>query len=423
MSDDGLGARLRAGRQRRGLSLTDASRDICSASYLSLIEAGKRAPSAKVLRALCARLDLAEPATASSTVGAAFEAVEVAFAAGDFEAVARLLDREPESAQAWLFRGMLFERTGNAPAAIEYYSRAWESSAASASVRLRAATGLCRVLRDSGAITSAISVGDQALASLRADGGDGAVHADVEYELRAVLASVYCETGDLARALRLTRIDEVDAVPTLWQQVTSLWTRASVLQAAGDFAESAEVVHTALNLLQDQARPLAVARLGQTAAWLELQSEQPDLPAVRARLEHAEAQFRIQGFDTDLAYCLSTRAELHAREGDVVQTKAAIGEALQLLAGQDGIRGSVLAGAAEAYAALGLVDDAHAALLEARRLLEPAGASRSAAITWRRMAALHEELGEPDLALACMKAATDLLGLGAHVAQRIITRA
>src|SRR5262249_52058452 len=51
-----VGARLRAARQARGLSLRGLAFPGCTAPYISVIENGRRTPSLQVLRELASRL-------------------------------------------------------------------------------------------------------------------------------------------------------------------------------------------------------------------------------------------------------------------------------------------------------------------------------------------------------------------------------
>src|ERR1051326_1342743 len=85
-SPDAVGKRLRAARERAGLSQRDLSFPGCSPAYLSRIEAGQRTPSLQLLRELGRRLgttaDYLAVGETASPVDPMTEA-EVALALGD----------------------------------------------------------------------------------------------------------------------------------------------------------------------------------------------------------------------------------------------------------------------------------------------------------------------------------------------------
>jgi tetratricopeptide (TPR) repeat protein len=140
-------------------------------------------------------------------------------------------------------------------------------------------------------------------------------------------------------------------------------------------------------------------------------------------LRDSEGAFRQTHSPMDLSLALSSRAEFAIRCGDRATALSCIEEALVLADGEDtGHRARITASAAQIYAATGDRNESMRRLLIARELLEGSGAKRSAAETWRQMAQTYEELGEMDLTVACLKAATDLLGLQPMLQTRIHTQ-
>lgn len=406
-----LGTRLRDARLALGLTQTQAAEGIVSGAFLSLIESGHRTPSPKVTAALASRLRLAldEDELAPDEATAASVAIEVALRLGDWQSAERELSHlGAESPERWYYAGQIAQQRGDFLEAAKLLDLAANSPAASATLRLRAKLALCRCCRSSGDLFRSIEVGERALADLRADPN---ADADIEAELRATLAGTYCETGDLFRAHELTeRRDRM--ADDAWSQATQRWSRAMVLQTAGEFAEARALAFEALELLRTLDRPRSAAVLQNTAAWIAMQTPLFDVQQVEFMLRDSERVFRETHAPVDLALSLSSRAELAARTGEAETALNCMAEALELTRAEDaGLRARIIASAAQIYSATGHTNEAMKRLREARELLEGSGAKRSAAATWRQMAQTYEDLGAMDLTVACLKAATDLLGL------------
>ena len=412
-----LGARLRDARLALGLTQTQAAEGIISGAFLSLIESGQRAPSPKVAAALASRLRIPlEPEEATQDpVSAATVSIEVALRMGDWQTAERMLEVLPaESPERWYFHGRICEQRGDSAEAMRLLGRAADAPGAPTALQLRAKLALCRCSRDAGDLHRSVEVGERALADLQAD-----PHADeqVEAELRATLAGTYCETGDLFRAQELTDPRAARGNRDPWSEATQHWSRAMVLQSAGEFAEARAAAFDALDILRTLDRPRSEALLRATAAWISLQTHGFDAREVDLMLRNAEQVLRDTHSRVELAGVLGSRAELAVRCGRTTEARELAEQALVLVGSDDpGLRARITANAASIYAALGETNEAMRRLLTARELLEGSGAKRSAAATWRQMAQTYEDLGALDLTIACLKAATDLLGLQQPIA-------
>lgn len=415
-----LGARLRDARIALGLTQTQAADGIISGAFLSLIESGQRTPSPKVAAALASRLRMSlEPQESEHDAAtAATVSIEVALRMGDWHTALRLVDElPPASAELWFYSGLINEQRGEAAEAMRLLDLAAHSPGAAAPLQLRAKVALCRCSRDAGDLHRSIEVGERALADLHSD-----PHADeqVESELRATLAGTYCETGDLFRAQELIDPRSRRGKRDAFSDAAHHWSRAMVLQTAGEFAEARAAAFDALALLETLDRPRSEALLRATAAWISLQTPGFDRHEVDRMLRDAEAVLRETHARIELAGVLGSRAELAVRCGGAKEARALIEEAMVLVGNDDaGLRARITANAASIYAALGDTNEAMQRLLVARELLETSGAKRSAAATWRQMAQTYEDLGMLDLTISCLKAATDLLGLQQPIAANL----
>lgn len=414
--DAEFGARLRKARRELGLSQAEVADGVATASFMSLIESGKRLPSPKVAAILAGRVGIAVDATAGDRGGTpagapAYTAALAAVRAADAGAAEAHCSELPKG---WpgrdLIDGLLLEMRGELEAARALLAAALGRAEAGSELWLELTAALCRVAFNAGAVVQAVEVGEAALAQPAPSTARGE---DLIVELRATLSGVYCDTGNLARARELVEGAPDDGTP--WQRGTQLWARSIVAVVAGEREVANAYAAEALRLFRQSDRPLSLARLQVNAAALLTLDPSAGLDESVRLLEAAERTFRTHQVPFDLAGCLAARAHIDALRGDIDGARFRAGEALLLVRDEGaGLRARIYASVALASLVLGDRAGAEAHLLEARALLESAGANRAAASTWRQMASAYEEMGHLDLALACMKAATDLLGVHAQ---------
>lgn len=409
--DGDFGERLRKVRRERGISQTEASAGIVTASFLSLIESGKRTPSPRVAAALAARVGIAVDVAEAGpdTANPAFIAALAAITAGDMAAAAESATQLPS---AWpgraLIDGLVLEHRGELNESTRVLESALLVAAPASELWLEICAALCRIAFNSGNIALAIQVGESALsltslATARCE--------DLSIGIRATLSGVYVDAGNLVRAHELADDPSVQPV-TAWQRGTQMWARSILAAVDGHLDQADLLAGEALRLFRSADRPLSVARLQVNAAMLKLQVPGADVAASLGLLTAAEQTFRALNTPFDLAGCLTARARLDAVNGSSDAARSAIEEALLLVRDEGaGMRARIYASAGATFLFLHDRASADAHLLEARRLLEGAGANRAAAATWRQLASAYEDMGQLDLALACMKAATDLLGV------------
>lgn len=406
-SRNDFGARLRKARRDAGISQSEAAAGIVSASYLSLVEAGLRQPSAAVATALSTRLHVPLVADDSAS-DVHYVSAQAALRAGDMASAVSLTGKLPEdSAARLLLEGQLQERRGEIVEAPRTLERALAAAPVGSELWFEASAVLCRCALDAGLWNRAMEVGEQAIAT--APGGSPRAE-DVVVELRATLSAVYCQSGNLERARELTDAG-LDAMGSPRLRAAQLWARSIVEYSSGDRDAAERFAVEALHLFRMLDRPLSLARMEVNAVTLRMHHPRFDASEGDALLTDAERTFRTLGSPIDLAACLSARAEFEVLRGNTRLARESVEEAILLVREEGaGMRAHVYASAGGVFAAIGEGEAAGAHLRAARELLEQGGARRSAAETWRALSATYEAMGQLDLALACMKAATDLLG-------------
>lgn len=361
---------------------------------------------------LCERLGVSDTSVDDwRLLNADLEAAEVAIRLGELAVAEERLLSRTELAEAQVLLARIEEKRGHWNAAIDRLARIQADELPIAKAIARAHI-LCRCYRDLGSLHKCIEVGEVAIRDFTELGESSRPEF---LELLGTLSGTYCEIGDLERAKQLAADVLSRAQTTPRAQATSLWTKAIVHYSAGEFEIAAMLTRDALAQLETLDLPAAEGNLLQTSVWLEMQFSS-DLRQFIPVIKRAEALLRLGGSSVQLANCLSTRASLESRLGLDESAESSLKESLELVGDQaPAVRARLLVDNGETLRRLGKLDQASESLREARELLEEYGAHRSAALTWRQLAAIYEDLGQLDLAYACMKAATDLLGLGAHV--------
>lgn len=402
-------AQLREARAVSGLSLEEASAGICSPSYLSLLEAGKRKASVQISTKLAHRFGLSFQAGMSTAAPSmAFDLVLAALVAGELDYAERNLETVMDPVERKLLTGRLKTQRFQFDDAITTLRAVESESRPRQLLNFHAGLTLTYALRNAGYLLPAIQVGEK-FAAMSADIAQ--LPNSLRIEMFAVLASIYKDTGDLSRARQLTELSMQSAVTT-WEKIMGLWASASLEEVVGNYAKAREAAETAASLAHEFDNSLAEARLNVISATVELQDEKPNLKRVAERINNAESVLRAINLREDLAWCLAAKAELASFGKDHKLVRDLFDEVFGLLKDvQHESVARILAESARSYIRIGELELAKQSLLDSRALLEKQGARRSEASVWTLMGNLYEELGEPVLALSCMKSATELLGL------------
>lgn len=396
-------------RLELGLTLEQVAKGICSVSYLSMIEAGKRSPSRKIHVALCYRLGLSPATERTAGESALLNRCLLALRVGDLDAARLTINLLDNPAERDLIEGRLLERDGRLDEALELLVPCLENNGSGMLIKVLAAIAIVRIETSLTDYHRAIQVGESALSSLREN---SELFPDEYFELKAVLAGVYSEVGDLNRAMSLVK-DNIAGHDSNWSRVMQLWTQSNILHSAGDSSEAALKAECALEIAKAIDRPVALAHMQQNHAYYSLKSGKFDISIVDAELSQAEQVFRASKAHAALATCLDTQALARWHENKWEDSLALLREAYATMPKHDtAARAKLLLSSAETYMKLNARIDAKNLLVEARQLLEKQKATRAEAQAWRTMADIYAELDDSTSVIACLKAATDLLGLG-----------
>jgi tetratricopeptide (TPR) repeat protein len=405
---------LRLARQHMGMTLEQACEGICSPSLLSLIERGKRPPSAALLTKLEERLHVGIESTSSSAVSDEYLAALAFVRAGRFDEALKIVIHD--SNETRLIQGMVFMETNRLDEAREAFEELLHSETLKPILIGPAAQCVVTIERDAGDFYSAIYWGEDALERLAARHLDETSEA---YVLRATLSTVYLEVGDTAKAYRLVNSHRGN-LRSIRDKAVSLWAGGAALHAQGEVGEAAVMLRAAAELTAKLDQDASSYAALSVAIWLEALAETLDFSTVYLELDAAENFTRQSGVTKDLATVLNTRALVLQRAGRFDEAREQI--ALSIEIGKDlpgYLRAALLVEDGEIYIALGDSEEAAKVLHEAKSLLLAQKAKRHLASSWAKIASCYELQGDFESAYLCFKMATEAAGLGQNASAAV----
>jgi len=310
-------------------------------------------------------------------------------------------------AEARWGHALALEAAGSLEAAVAELAGLWDGISADPEAvgrdrRAELAIVYCRCLRESGALSRAISVGEAALAELSEPADPFGRHADIRgwsdvtVPIGATLLAAYHERGDLARAqqlaARLVAVAESGGGPRA--RVAAYWNAGLVAAARGRhdtalrFTERAVAVAESVPDLRNRARlpmlhGIQLVRSGRVAEG-------------REQLERAEkALVDSPASAVDIALCRAHLSWARTLLGDPEAAAELARRALTGLgAGPRLVRANALLSLGHALLRLGRIEEAREALAEAADQLTQMQASREAAQVLYQLGGLLGGIGD-----------------------------
>jgi tetratricopeptide (TPR) repeat protein len=427
-SEETFATRLVALRRARGLKQTELAGQTISASYVSLLEAGKRPPTADVVTILAARLDTTadyllhgtDP-EAASRLGLTLTYAELALRNGEAADALSQLDEALEAAQH-APEDLRFRARGVRARALEGVNRLDEAIVEMESLRtlaagsrmaeeeLQLAVDLARCYQSAGDVNASLDVAHAAMARVNELGLSGS---EVHAQLASTVVGAYYVRGDLTKAgiaarEALDAVDNQDSSPRARGSV--LWNASLVAEARGDVDGALVQAERALALFADSDDQRSIARLRVAYGWLLLRSTPPQPAEARTVLSTAHRALQDVGTVADLAGCETELAVAALMLGDtdealtlVDEARRRHGDAVTLdAAGTQLIHGRVLL-------AMRRKARAEKQYRAAAATLGQLDVTRQAASAWRELADAYTQLGLfEDAALAYQQALSEV---------------
>lgn len=421
-----LGQRLRVLRNERGLSQADLAGDMVSASYVSLIESGKRLPERDVLDGLAQQLGVS---TLFLETGVAPEEIteqrlglqfaEIALANGSADEAHRMFTELAAAAtgeirlQATWGLARAEEIRGDLHAALTHRDALLEASRRGepgAPGLLKLLNGRCRLYRDAGDFARSIEVGEQALREVRGLGLEGT---EDEIRLASTLVGSYYLRGDTFSAQHLASqvIERAERLSSRTAQGNAYWNASLAAAARGQLNVALDLAAKTLALLSESSTDLNLAGMRVAYASLLLQCDPPRVKEADELLRRAYEVKEAMSSGPSLAGCENemARSALLRQDfdGAISIAESAIGRFSE--SGPPELENArVLRGLARVMS--GQVDAGISEVTGAARALMDLGASRDAAQAWRELGEALIQRGRSDEAIEALRHAADCSG-------------
>jgi transcriptional regulator with XRE-family HTH domain len=421
-----LGQRVRVLRNERGLSQADLAGDLVSASYVSLIESGKRLPEQDVLQGLARRLGVS---TIYLETGVAPEEItelrlklqfaEIALANGSNDEAFRLFSELADSASGEVRLGAVWglaraeEARGNLHEAVTHREALLEASRRGepgAPGLLKLLIGRCRLYRDAGDFARSIEVGEEALREVRELRLEGT---EDEIRIASTLVFSYQLRGDTFSAQHLASqvIDRAERLASRTAQGNAYWNASLVCAARGELNQALDLAAKTLALLSESSPDLNLAFMRCTYAWLLLQCDPPRIAQADELLSRAHEVQESLSNGPQLATCEieMARSALLRQEFDqaVCLAESAISRFSES-GPPEVMNARVVRGLALVMG--GQVDLGVAEVTGAACALKNLGAHREAAQAWRELGEALIQRGRSQEAIEALRQAADCAG-------------
>lgn len=421
-----LGQRLRVLRNERGLSQADLAGDLVSASYVSLIESGKRLPERDVLDGLARRLGVS---TIYLETGVAPEEIteqrlrlqfaEIALANGSNDEAYRLFTELAASTSGEIRLGAVWglaraeEARGNLHEAVTHREGLLEASRRGepgAPGLLKLLIGRCRLYRFAGDFARSIEVGEEALQEVRELGLEGT---EDEIRLASTLVFSYHLRGDSFSAQHLASqvIERAERLASRTAQGNAYWNACLVAAARGHLNQALDMATKTLALLSESSPDLQLATMRVAYAKLLLECDPPRVAEADDLLGRAYEVQESLSVGPRLAACETEMARSALLRRDFDEAVRISDAAISRISD----RGAPQLAQALAVRGLALVmsgetDEGAAAVTEAARTLEALGSPRDAAQAWRELGEALIQRGRSEQAIEALRNAADCAG-------------
>jgi transcriptional regulator with XRE-family HTH domain len=422
-----LGQRLRVLRNERGLSQADLAGDLVSASYVSLIESGKRLPERDVLQGLAHRLGVSmlylETGVAPEEITEQrlrLQFAEIALANGSNDEAYRLFSELAAAVSGEIRLGATWglaraeEARGNLHAAVTHRESLLEPSRRGdpgAPGLLKLFIGRCRLYRDAGDFARSIEVGEEALREVSELGLEGT---DDEIRLASTLVGSYYLRGDTFSAQRLASaaIARAERLDSREAQGNAYWNASLIAASRGQLNLALDLAVKTLALLSESSPDLNLASMRVNYAGLLLQCEPPRIADADDLLRRAHKVMADLAFGPTLASCETEMARSallrHDFDDAASMAKSAIGRFSESgppeLENAKAVHGLALVMSGKVNLGAEEVEGA-------ARALEALGAHRKAAQAWRELGEALIQRSQPEQAIEALRRAADCAGV------------
>jgi tetratricopeptide (TPR) repeat protein len=276
-----VGIRLKAARERAGLSQRQLSFPGCTAAYISRIEAGARVPSLQMINQLALRVEVSGQWLATGVESESQEPLqlieaEVALRLGEVDEAERLFRAhlqpgDPARATALAGLGQIAFRAERVDEAIELLEQALAAHKGSTLPDPGAVDTLGRAYAIAGAMESSIALFERA----RAEAAEAGAPLE-QLRFAVLLANALIDVGAFGKAERalaeVIRIADDSADPVTSARI--FWSQSRLHSMRGEPALAGRYARRALAILERTENDAYVAMAYHLAAYAEIESGQ-----------------------------------------------------------------------------------------------------------------------------------------------------
>jgi tetratricopeptide (TPR) repeat protein len=276
-----VGIRLKAARERAGLSQRQLSFPGCTAAYISRIEAGARVPSLQMINQLALRVEVSGQWLATGVESESQEPLqlidaEVALRLGEVDEAERLFRAhlqpgDPARATALAGLGQIAFRAEQVEQAIELLEQALAAHKGSTLADPGTVDTLGRAYAVAGAMESSIALFERA----RAEAAEAGAPLE-QLRFAVLLANALIDVGAFGKAERalaeVIRIADDSADPVTSARI--FWSQSRLHSMRGEPALAGRYARRALAILERTENDAYVAMAYHLAAYAEIESGQ-----------------------------------------------------------------------------------------------------------------------------------------------------
>ncbi len=426
----GLGERLKRLRLAAGMSQQELAGDEFSASYVSLIEAGKRHPSPEILRLLARRLHCgyaeleggaACPEHRQTELDLAYARLALTHgeAASARDRLAHALERDDldpvTQDEMILVLAEAHEQTNDLEGAVRVLLPVFDRCMHGASHLPLAVVSmlLSSYYLAAGDLHAAVRVGSSGLEAVEDLGLAGTTE---HLRLAATLMWVYYELGDLLHcaAWADTLMEVAAASESSQGQAAVFWNAAVVAEARGHIDEALHLCDRALALMTEEGTVRDLPRLRVEIALYIMRADPARATEAATMLDQTLSDLQDLGGLPDMADWEVTRGLAHLLCGDPRRAEQRARRALVHLGNHSGVplaKAMILLG--DSLAGQDRRDEAVTAYHAAGSALSGTVVSRLTAAVWREIAERFVLAEEPAAALEAYRQTAEAGGIRA----------
>jgi tetratricopeptide (TPR) repeat protein len=415
-----VGERLRAARERAGLTQRDLAFPGCSPAYISRIESGDRIPSLQLLRELGRRLGVSEDYLATGENRAAPDDprlldAELALRLGDEDDAQRLYDEvlgspwtNEDYGRALAGLGELAFQQGDPRQAIAHIERALKVWSARAADRASLAETLGRSKAMIGQYDESVSIFRSCIEAAEE-------RKDTIGQLRfaVLLANALIDRGDFTSAADVlsSKVETSESARDPLLRARLYWSQSRLYTFQNEHAQAARYARRALEIVELAEDDYYTARAHELLAHVEIDRARPEealrlLDRAWPLLERTANPVDQAAFKLERARALAALGQSEEAGAIAMEVSALLADAKPRQAG----RSYVLLG--DIYAATGQPERARELYELGIEMLQP-NPDRYLVEAYSKLASLLEGEGDADAALAVLKRAMDVRASGA----------